>query len=686
MDKRIISQVVIVFYLLIVFLVSCKSEFQAPLIITGQVTDIDSTGAVFHAKITSKGIDPVLEFGFVWDTVNNLNVDKSERYVIHQQAKPGHYTAKIAAALIPGKTYFVKAYIRSAEVLSYGETTGFVSMGGNLPEVSGIFPLAGSLGDTLVIVGRHFSSRSSEVKINKVTAQVLRINQDSVFVKVPLNLTRKTSEVTLKNLNHEITAKDSFTLISPVVSSFEATTGTYGDEVIIRGSLFSKHRPSLKVAFDKVNASFSYIDDNTLKAIVPNSLDVNEANISVTMNHQTTISSGKFSLLPLEINDFSPKVAVTGNQITITGRNFSPVAAKNKVFIGGVPVKTLSVSSNSLVVNLPLQDTVIYNSRNALISVEAGGTTRTFDTRLQINDPWFRRANAPYDLRYEISFCSTCTPLIYYYYSHSFVIDKTAYIGLNAQKGFWAYDTETDVWRRLADFPGVPRIYGAGFVVGSKIYFGTGSNISYSTKYNDWWEYDTQTDKWTRKADFPYGGRSDLLGYSISAGQYVAQGFYWNQNTGYGLALWKYNPTADSWSAESVDVKSMNKSLPWQLAKPINDEVFVGVISSIWDSQNSYYIYNQNLKTFKSIAPFPNTNTDNRVKSMVLNNKLYVCAGKGHIYEKIFYVYDRVDNIWKTIDTKLYTDITYGIAFEAGKLGFAGLGSHNHLYEFDPER
>ena len=494
----------IILSVLFLLLSSCLDNVYPPLIITGAVTNIDKDGAVFHTKITDLGKSNNLDFGFVWDTLHNPTIESAERYIFHTQAEIGNYEAKISGGLKALKTYYVRAFIRNEIVTTYGEETSFVSLGGKLPEIISISPLNGNLGDTLLVVGNYFSSRSINVKINQINAEIIKSSQDSICVIIPSTLIKKTSEITLINLNQPITAKDSFSLISPVINSFEAKTGTYGDEVIITGKNFLKNPSTLKVFFDKILATFQIIDDQTVKAIVPGKLDNENCFICVSMNNQIAESLDKFSLLPVEITDFSPKTALTGGTITITGKYFSPTLTYNKVYIGGVLAKPISVTKTTLEVSLSLQDTAVYESRNATVQVNVLGNIRTFEDKLLINDKWFRRANAPESLQHEYKICSTCTPYYHYEYASSFVIGKTAYIGLNDNKEFWAYYTENNTWEKRADFPGTPRTYGTGFVFENKIYFGTGYSGRFSTnltKLNDWWEYNTDTDKWTKKAD-----------------------------------------------------------------------------------------------------------------------------------------------------------------------------------------
>lgn len=677
----------IILSFILVFLYACQETFLPPLIITGLVSDVDQEGAVFHAKITSLGNREINSFGFVWDTIPFPTIESAYSYRFHQPAELGNFQAKVSSALIRDKTYYVRAFIQNTETTTYGEEVSFVSMGGKEPEITGIQPLLGNINDTLVVIGRYFGTKNPIVKINQFVARVLRASQDSIHVIVPPELKEKVSTVKIENLNQIITAKDSFTLISPEIHAIGTKIGFYGDEIVIKGKNFSANPSSLKVFFHVTPSVFEYVDDQTITAVVPEGLDSANCSIGVVMNNQLAESQEQFSVLPVEIEDFSPKVICTGETMIIKGRNFNPIVDKNRVYVGGVHVRTLSVSETTLTVSLPKQNEVRYDSRNAAVRVNVGGNVRTFEEKLVINDKWFRLADAPLELRNENKICATCPSSYYYNYAHSFVVGKTAYIGLNGRQNFWAYDIEQNTWRKLADFPGAVRMSAAGFVYGNKIYYGTGSDaLNSSLLLNDWWEYDTTTDSWLRKADFIGGGRSKLNGYSNTSGCFLAYGFNWNQYNGYEAYVWKYNPETDVWAREDIDVKGLQKSARWWMAESVNDEILVGYLNSLYDSNYSFYIFNTNLKTFSPIANFPYHNTWGNPNLMVLNNTIYIQASDYSESSKNFYRYDRTTNTWKFTETNIYTDITYGIAFEAGDVGYAGLGTLNHLYEFDPNR
>jgi len=540
----------------------------------------------------------------------------------------------------------------------------------------------GSLTDTLVIEGHYFSSRSPIVKIDNLIARIIRMNQDSIFAQIPMGVKSKTSVVTLDNIGVITQAKDSFTLISPVITTLTPKTGTYGDEVTVTGKNFLKCPKTITVYFDKVPAIFHVVDNQTIRVTIPNEINKSPCSITVTMNNQPVQSADQYSLLPMTVTDFSPKTVLTGATITITGSNFSPVASGNRVTIGGVRTLAKTVTKNSLEVIVPTQDTAIYNNRNAVVKVEVGGNVQTLTNSLLINDRWFRKSNAPQSLRHGSSICSTCPESYDYYNAQSFVINKIAYIGLNLNTEFWAYNTENDTWKKLAPFPGVPRLLGTGFVYQDKIYFGEGydGNSNNPVYYGDWWEYDTSTNSWTQKANFPGGATYTFKGFATNNEGYMTNGFYWNYPTGCSAQIWKYNPSLDTWSRVAIDVSALKQNtFYWNLVYGNNDETFVGFCWSNSNDNQAMFIFNAKTNTITQIAtfPYPGINT---IISLYLNGTLYIKT------TDYVYFYDKSTGVWKFADQKTFTNFHYGIGFDVNNIGYVGLGGSNMMYEFDPNR
>jgi uncharacterized repeat protein (TIGR03803 family) len=101
-------------------------------------------------------------------------------------------------------------------------------------------------------------------------------------------------------------------------------------------------------------------------------------------------------------------------------------------------------------------------------------------------------------------------------------------------------------WATKADLTGNERAFAASFAINSKIYLGTGADVSFATK-KDFWELNTATNTWTQKADFGGSSRFGSISFVINGKGYVALGA-----GDYGATLykdvWEYDPSNDTWT------------------------------------------------------------------------------------------------------------------------------------------
>ena len=131
----------------------------------------------------------------------------------------------------------------------------------------------------------------------------------------------------------------------------------------------------------------------------------------------------------------------------------------------------------------------------------------------------------------------------------AFTIGSKGYLGTgNTYNGFsddfWEYDPANDSWTQKANCAGGQRNFGLGFAIGSKGYISCGTVGG--LYQNDLWEYDPGTNVWTQKANFGGVKRVTASGFSINGFGYVGTGFDWN---GVCLAdFWKYDPANNSWA------------------------------------------------------------------------------------------------------------------------------------------
>lgn len=132
----------------------------------------------------------------------------------------------------------------------------------------------------------------------------------------------------------------------------------------------------------------------------------------------------------------------------------------------------------------------------------------------------------------------------------SFTIGNTAFVGLGYDgddyfSDFYAYNVDNGYWDDVADFPGEPREWAVAFSIGDKGYVGLGRNLDLDKEeLSDFWEYNSSTDEWRQLTDFP-SARYNAVSFSIGNKGYVGTG---NDGDYYLSDFFEYTPETDSWS------------------------------------------------------------------------------------------------------------------------------------------
>lgn len=101
-----------------------RYDSQLPVVSTQPVTDIDTTTAVLHGSIESKGIPAYTERGFVYSTIfKNPTIESDEKVVVNG-TDIGDFSANLSG-LEKDVTYYVRAYATNSEGTAYGEAVSF---------------------------------------------------------------------------------------------------------------------------------------------------------------------------------------------------------------------------------------------------------------------------------------------------------------------------------------------------------------------------------------------------------------------------------------------------------------------------------------------------------------------------------------------------------------------------------
>ncbi|MDD2277960.1 MAG: DUF1566 domain-containing protein [Bacteroidales bacterium] len=134
---------------------------ELPTVSSEPITNITTTSAESGGNITSKGSADIIEKGIVWSTTSNPMYGASNTYMTNDGDGIGVYSSTMTD-LIPGTTYYVKAYARNKVGTAYGTELSFTSGGLTLPTLT-TGPITSITNSSAVCAGMITSDGGTEI-------------------------------------------------------------------------------------------------------------------------------------------------------------------------------------------------------------------------------------------------------------------------------------------------------------------------------------------------------------------------------------------------------------------------------------------------------------------------------------------------------------------------------------------
>jgi hypothetical protein len=95
-----------------------------PRVDTEDVTDITTTGMIFHGKIFFSSVE-ILDYGFIWTDTGFPTVTNGNKISLGPRNDVGLFEIAAVESLQSGKMYSVRAYAQSANFIVYGRIVEF---------------------------------------------------------------------------------------------------------------------------------------------------------------------------------------------------------------------------------------------------------------------------------------------------------------------------------------------------------------------------------------------------------------------------------------------------------------------------------------------------------------------------------------------------------------------------------
>ncbi|MCU0660237.1 MAG: hypothetical protein MUD00_01310 [Candidatus Pacebacteria bacterium] len=263
--------------------------------------------------------------------------------------------------------------------------------------------------------------------------------------------------------------------------------------------------------------------------------------------------------------------------------------------------------------------------------------------------------------------------------SVSFVIGTKLYVGTGANintltNSFWAYDATTNSWSQIASFPGVARVGASSFSIGNYGYVGLGVGIT--NVLNDFYRYDPVNDTWTQVSNFVGGAREGATSFSIGSYGYVAGGY----NGSYQNDFWQYDPTTDAWTQKS-NFSSIGRTegVGFSIGN-------MGYFGTGWHSgspHSDFWNYDPTINTWTQLSNFPGQPRA-QASAFVIGNFAYVGAGQGasSVNYSDCFKYNPLSDTWTSVISLPFAR-HWSIGAAIADSGYIGLGSIFSSYTND---
>ena len=172
----------------IIITLSCKRDNEIypkdfPYLLMRKVSKINSEGVTATAEILSLGRDSIMDFGFVWDSVESPTIDNL-RLSFTDQPHVGIFTGRINNSINSGTLYNIRPYIKGKQYLVYGSTMKFMGSGSLEAKLIDFVPKTGKQGSLVTIFGENFNS-NPQVFFGSIEATVKEVFSNKIVVEVP---------------------------------------------------------------------------------------------------------------------------------------------------------------------------------------------------------------------------------------------------------------------------------------------------------------------------------------------------------------------------------------------------------------------------------------------------------------------------------------------------------------------
>ena len=469
---------------LLVF-ISCKKEASIgdkdyPYVLTQDVSNITNTSVMFNGNLESVGNSEIIEYGFVWG-IDDIDIATSNKVTVSTEAQKGPFSITVNFGLLNGMKQTVKTFVKTKNVVVYGNSVNFTSYGGIPPEIHTFSPQKGYVDTRVIITGANFGTDKDDVTvyIGDVEVPIETLTNNQIDIRVPL---------IVKDINENI-------------------------RIVVGNKSAESSAKFTALAYWVKERDFPGEDRYGASSFVLNDIGY----IGLGTNDNTTGFSDLYAYNSINqqwsrLADFPSASRSLGLACVMNNKAYMGFGYSNGVYFDDFWSYDLHSDTWTKVSD----DSYIFTYSDAyfVLNNELYMFTKNgYFIFSPIDNSFRRNYGFPGDYRFFTTGVS-CN-------GRGYILagEKTGNKLLN---DFWCYDPVLDTWTRKADFPGGKRKGMACFVLNNKIYAGLGDGPAGSR--NDFYEYSPATNTWVKLPDFSGEERELSVSFSIGNKGYVGTG------------------------------------------------------------------------------------------------------------------------------------------------------------------
>lgn len=297
----------------------CTNDEEAkgfPSVTTLSNMVIQEDGVLVFAEIQQEGFFDIVDHGFVY----SLEGEDSNYDQVSLGSFSGinSFNVMIDRNLQQGKSYVVKAYVKTKNRTVYGNPITFLSKGGKSPLIKSFYPEVAFIGDTVTISGDYFSNKNNDNTISFGTVQAKPVQSNDTILKVIVPLLEKSVNVQLKIQVAGKTAVSvrNFTLGLPVVYGYTPEKALPTETVKIKGKGLSLVK---MITIDGILHYITQGSDTTVQFILSNELNKGKKSLQLSQLDRITLVGKQLNVVFPEILSVSPLTAWIDTILVVKG-------------------------------------------------------------------------------------------------------------------------------------------------------------------------------------------------------------------------------------------------------------------------------------------------------------------------------------------------------------------------------